>query len=117
MKIQGVDPVIMNRIQEKVKSKAVQDSKQAQITDGRRQEEKGKEERRREEDLAAAVKKLNAAAEALGICLAFLLGDEDKIFVIDRETQQLIGELPPGNVTGLLADMKSFVGMMVDQLI
>jgi flagellar protein FlaG len=117
MRIQGVDPTILNRIQEKVNKQAVHDTRQAEISKEKRQREnKGKRERPDRDALIAAVKKLNGTAESLGLRLFFMLsdGDEPAIFLVNKDTQQIIREIPPESVLTMLTEMKSFVGMLVD---
>ncbi|MDW7651576.1 MAG: flagellar protein FlaG [Bacillota bacterium] len=119
MRVQGVDPIILNRIQEKVNKQAVQQSRQTEISD-RQPRHGGKGQKAPDRDeLTAAVEKLNNTAEALGIGLLFVLdeGDTPAVFVVEKETQNIIRELPPDKIHEMLEDMQGFVGMMVDYLL
>lgn len=118
MKVQGVDPVIMSRIQEKVKKQFVQDSRQVEFAkDHQNNQEKERQEPERGE-LAAAVQKLNKTADSLGIDLFFVLVEDDspRVFAVNRASQEPIRQLSAAKVLEMLTEMKSFVGMMVDQL-
>lgn len=118
MKVQGVDPVIMSRIQEKVKKQLVQDSRQVEFAKDDRNNQEQKQEAPDRDELAAAVQKLNKTADSLGIDLLFVLLEDDipRVFALNRTTQELIRQLSPAKVQAMLTEMKSFVGMMVDQL-
>lgn len=116
MKVQGVDPVMLNRIQEKVSKQEVQDTRQAALSpDRQRREEQGREQADRDE-LAAEIVKLNNMAESLGIGLRFALSEDDwsMVLVIEQETRRIIRKLPPEKMFEMLKDMKNFVGMLVD---
>lgn len=125
MKVQGVDPVILNRIQEKVKKQAVRDMRQVEFV----QDDQGSRDKEREapdrEALSAAVQKLNKTADSLGIDLFFVLLEEDfpraedspRVFLVNRATKEPIRELGAMRVMAMLTEMRSFVGMMVDQLL
>ena len=120
MRVQGVDPIILNRIQEKVKKHTVQKSSQTYISteQERRQKKRQGQEAVDAEKLGAAVERLNSTAEELGIDLAFFLDDQELVvLVVEKETQQIIRQLPPEKVHEMLLDMKSFVGMMVDYVL
>ena len=119
MRIQGVDPIILNRIQEKLSKQTIQQTKQSQIGDKQHRHRDQGRESAENENLEAVVKKLNSTAENLGIALSFML-DEDTpgvVLVVERETQKIIREVPPEQVHEMLADMKCFVGLMVDYLL
>jgi len=120
VKVQGVDPVIMNRIQEKVKKQLVQDSRQVEFAKDRQnnQEQAQNQEAPERDELAAAVQKLNKTADSLGIDLLFVMVEDDfpRVFAVNRATQEPIRQLSAAKVLEMLTEMKSFVGMMVDQL-
>lgn len=123
MKVQGVDPTILNRIQGETSKQAVQEAKQARIS-GERQREK--EARREAEDeqnvdmgsLAASLLKLNKAAEEFNIPLRFRIGREEEqvvVLVIDQEKRQVIRSILPGRVLEILSQWQYMLGLLVDQ--
>lgn len=118
MKVQGVDPVIMSRIQEKVKKQLVQDSRQVELAKDRQNSQEQERQAPDREELAAMVQKLNKMADSLGINLLFVLIEDDapRLFALNRTTQELIHQLSPAKAREMLTEMKSFVGMLVDQL-
>lgn len=119
--MQGVDPVILNRIQEQTTKQAVQETKQVRISDGQhRQKRAGLEEAQDPEQLAASVLQLNKAAEAFNIALRFRIDRENNelvVLVIDKEKQQVIRTIPPSKILEMLSQMQQMVGVLVDQFI
>jgi flagellar protein FlaG len=120
MKVQGVDPVLMNRIQEKVSNKSVQETKQALISNEHERKKRKQEEKSIEvDDLQAVVERLNKTAEALTISLLFKVGDGEPpvILVIDKITNHVLNEIPAVKAVRMLTEMGNLVGMMVDHLL
>lgn len=123
MKVQGVDPTILNRIQGETSKQAVQEAKQARISGERqRQKETGQEagDKPDRERLAAAVRRLNKAAEELNIPLHFQLAQEEEqpvVLVIDREKQQVLRAVSPARVLEILTQWQYMLGLLVDQKI
>lgn len=121
MKVQGVDPAILNRIQEQTTKQAVQEARQIRISDGQqRQRKAGLEETPDRENLAASVLQLNRAAEAFNISLRFRIDRENNelvVLVIDKGKQQVIRTIPPSKVREMLAQMQQLLGVLVDQFI
>lgn len=123
MKVQGVDPTILNRIQGETSKQAVQEAKQARISGERqRQKETGQEagDKPDREKLAAAVRRLNKAAEELNIPLHFQLAQEEEqpvVLVIDREKQQVLRAVSPARVLEILTQWQYMLGLLVDQKI
>ncbi|MBS3947255.1 MAG: flagellar protein FlaG [Dethiobacter sp.] len=123
MKVQGVDPTILNRIQGETSKQAVQEAKQARISGERqRQKETGQEagDKPDRERLAAAVQRLNKAAEELNIPLHFQLAQEEEqpvVLVIDREKQQVLRAVSPARVLEILTQWQYMLGLLVDQKI
>jgi len=123
VKVQGVDPTILNRIQGETSKQAVQEAKQARISGERqRQKETGQEagDKPDRERLAAAVQRLNKAAEELNIPLHFQLAQEEEqpvVLVIDREKQQVLRAVSPARVLEILTQWQYMLGLLVDQKI
>lgn len=119
MKVQGVDPIIMNRIHEKVRKQAVHDMRQTEIS---RDRENRQEQEKRNPDrkaLTAAVKKLNSTAETFGPDILFVMIEEGtpRIFMVDKKTEQVIRELPLEKILSIIEERGNFVGMAVDHLL
>jgi flagellar protein FlaG len=121
VKVQGVDPAILNRIQEQTTKQAVHETRQTRIADGQqRQKKAGPEAGADEESLAASVKRLNRAAEAFNISLRFRIDRENNevvVLVIDQEKQEVIRSIPPSKARQVLSQLQQMVGVLVDQFI
>lgn len=121
MKVQGVDPIIMNRIHEKVRKQAVQDMRQTEISRDRENRQEQEQEKRNPDRkaLTAAVKKLNSTAETFGPDILFVMIEEGipRIFMVDKKTEQVIRELPLEKILSIIEERGSFVGMAVDHLL
>jgi flagellar protein FlaG len=119
VKVQGVDPVILNRIQEQTSKQAVQETKHGRISDEQqRQKKAGLDGAQDPENLADSVRQLNRAAEAFNISLRFRIDRENNelvVLVIDEEKQQIIRTIPPSRVLEMLAQMQQLLGVLVDQ--
>ncbi|NLM46516.1 MAG: hypothetical protein GX200_06930 [Firmicutes bacterium] len=115
MRVQGVDPVVINRIQEKVKQKSVQETDQVVIATGGEQERK-KEKKRGGKRPAALVKELNAAAGRQGLDLLFLVdeADPEMIVVAEKSSGRLIARLPSAKAGTLLCAVRQDVGCLLD---
>jgi len=114
MRVQGVDPFIINRIQEKVQQKSVQETDQVVIATGG-EREREKEKKRGGRQAAALVKKLNAAVEGQGLDLFFLTDEADSevIVVKEKSSGKLIARLPSAKADSLL-DAVQNVGFLLD---
>ncbi|HHX74332.1 MAG TPA: hypothetical protein GX699_05460 [Firmicutes bacterium] len=115
MRVQGVDPVVINRIQEKVQQKAVQETDQVVIAPGGEQERK-KEKKRSGKQPASLIKQLNAAVGVQGLDLLFLLdaSDPEVVVVTEKSSGKLIARLPFAQVESLLPAVQRNVGFLLD---
>jgi flagellar protein FlaG len=121
MKVQGVDPTIMNRIEEQIRKQSVHETKHTVIAkEQERQKRKPKQNQMARDGLAAAVDKLNKMAETLNISLFFQIereDDETVVLVIDKDTEKVIRRIPPDKTLTILTQMQFMVGMLVDQML
>lgn len=120
MKVQGVDPTIMNRIEEQIRKQSVHETKHTVIAKEReRQKKKPRQEQMARDELAAAVDKLNKMAETLNIPLYFQVerGDETVVLVIEKDTEKVIRRIPPERTLTILTQMQFMVGMLVDRML
>ncbi len=119
MKIQGVDPVVMNRIQEKVSKKSVQETKQTLIySEQERRGRKKKQEKLEIHDLQLFVNRLNKAVTELNISLFFKVGEGEPamVLVIDKATNRVLSEISSEKAAGMLAEIDNLVGVIVDSV-
>ncbi|GEA16637.1 MAG: flagellar protein FlaG [Moorella sp. (in: firmicutes)] len=120
MRIEGVDPLILNQVQSQTQKPAVQDAKKINVD--------SEQEKRRQEgqagysqgNLEQAVEKLNAATELFNIKLRFKLDHEKGeiyVLVIDAKEGKIIRRIPPENVLKVASQMQQLVGLLLDELI
>jgi flagellar protein FlaG len=120
LRIEGVDPLILNQVQSQTQKPAVQDAKKINVD--------SEQEKRRQEgqagysqgNLEQAVEKLNAATELFNIKLRFKLDHEKGeiyVLVIDAKEGKIIRRIPPENVLKVASQMQQLVGLLLDELI
>lgn len=116
MRVQGVDPVIINRIQEKLKQKIVQETEQVFIaTDQQKQQGKNRQQDGRSR-LAATVEELNNASEEYKTGLLFVADEKlhSLVLAVDKNTGTVISRVSPAKAWILLNEHKATIGTMVD---
>ncbi|MEW8959870.1 MAG: flagellar protein FlaG [Moorella sp. (in: firmicutes)] len=120
MRVEGVDTVVLNQVQNQTQKPAVQDAKKINVDseqEKRRQEGEGGYSRG---ELQQAVEKLNAATDLFNIKLRFKLDHEKGelyVLVIDAREGKIIRRIPPENVLKVTSEMQYMVGLLLDELI
>ncbi|CEP68885.1 Flagellar protein FlaG protein [Moorella glycerini] len=119
VRIEGVDPIILNRVQNQTKEPIVQEMKKISITaDEERQQREQKE--KAQEYLESSVKQINTATELFNIKIRFKLdheNDEIYVLVIDTLEGKVIRRIPPENILKIANQMQYIVGLLLDELI
>ena len=118
MRIDRVDPAYLDRLYEQLGKTQEQQSRQERHEEVLgKDEEVGKWERTHLEELEENVRKLNEAAETFetGINLR-VKEDEEQIAVevVDRETEEVVREIPPERVLSMVAQIQNLIGLFVD---
>ena len=120
MRIEGVDPLILNQIQSQTQKASIQEPKKIHIST--ELDRRGEERRwgQGEGNLEEAVAKLNAATDLFNIKIRFQV-DEEKgdlyVLVIDAQEGRIIRRIPPENVLRVASEMRQLVGLLLDMLI
>jgi len=118
VRIEGVDPLVLNQVQSQTQKPAVQDIKRMAVT--------AEEEREHGQagfswqELEQSVQKLNGATELFNIKLRFKLDHEKGeiyVLVIDVAEGKIIRRIPPENVLKIATEMQYLVGLLLDELI
>jgi flagellar protein FlaG len=68
-------------------------------------------------EIDAAVNKVNSALDAFSFSLRFKIHDESNrvmVQVIDKETDELIREIPPERLLRLAAQIQEMIGLLLD---
>lgn len=126
MRIDGTDPLAMNKIQEQTSKPEVQRTqdvfgdaqlkKREEIDRDKDNSQKGGRSGR--EKLEEAVKQANKATDAVNVSLRFSIHeDTDRVQVqmIDTNTDQVVREIPAEKVLDLVGKIQEMIGLMVDE--
>ncbi|OIQ60538.1 flagellar protein FlaG [Neomoorella thermoacetica] len=119
MRVEGVDPLVLNQVQNQTAGFQVQESKGIKINTERKQQQ---EERQQpgEKQLEKSVEQLNKAADAFNIELRFKVDRENNelyVYVVDVNEGKIIRRIPPENVMEVASRMQQMVGLILDTLI
>lgn len=123
MKVDGVDPIQLNKVQDFTQKPVVQESqrqdprKQQQDRVLGREQPLGDWEMSRIEELDGALKKMNQAAETFNVGLRFRTHEATEriiVQVINRDSQEVVREIPPERVLNMVAQIQSMIGLFID---
>lgn len=119
MRVPGIDPITMNRVQERTQKQIVQETQQSKISE---KEHQGRERRqpRDRQELEKAVRKLNRAVAAMEKPLQFNLVEKQgklMIQIIDTFRKRLLKEVQPEKVFAIALRAEEILGILVDELI
>ncbi len=123
MKVDGVDPIQLNRVTEFTQKAVVHEGQRQEA--GQKQQERvlGREQPLGEwdgsniEQLDEAILQMNQAAQALNVELRFSIHEgTDRIMVqvVDKQSQEVIREMPPERVLNMVAQIQNMIGLFVD---
>lgn len=119
MKIQGVDALILNKVQEQTQKPAVQELKKSKVENRYdNQDERNNQQAGNGHQLDDSVKQLNKAAEALNVELKFEVHKDTHrvvVKVIDKAKNEVIREIPPEKIVDMVSQMQHMIGLFVDQ--
>ena len=120
MKVDGVDPIQLNKVTEFTQKTLVQES---QRQDPKREQQErvlGREQQvvkwdgSNTEALDEAIKQMNKAAEAFNVELKFSVHegtDRVMVQVVNKESQEIIREIPPERVLNMVAQIQTMIGI------
>ena len=119
IKIPGVDPITLNRVQERTQKQVVQDAQKTKISE---KEHRGREHRhpKDREELERAIKKLNNTVKALDKPIQFKLIEKQgktAVQIIDIFRQRVVKEIEPAKVFEMFLKAEEILGILVDELI
>ncbi len=129
MKIDGIDPLLLNRIQEQVEGQQVEESQGTRTENRVTRDREGArppldnesplaERELTYEDLEEAVEQLNDTVRTFDQSLRFELHEETERWMIevwDRENEEVIKEIPPEDVLNVVAHIQKVLGVLLDQ--
>ncbi|UNC91739.1 flagellar protein FlaG [Candidatus Contubernalis alkaliaceticus] len=126
MKIDGTDPLTLNKIKDQTQKLQVQSSGEV-FTDtqmkNRQETIRGKNTPREEnqnynERLESAVKQANETAEAVNLSLRFEIHESSQrvmVRVVNLAEDEVIKEIPPEKVLNLVGQIQEMIGLMLDE--
>ncbi len=123
VKVDGVEPVQLHKVHDFTQKTVVQES-QRQDPQQKQQERilgheqpVGEWERSKLEEMHEALQKMNRTAEAFNINLRFRIHEGTErimVQVINRESQEVIREIPPERILNMVAQIQNMLGLFVD---
>lgn len=120
VRVEGVDPLVLNQVQSQTQKPAVQDAKKINVNNEQDKRHQESEAGYSRDELQQAVEKLNAATDLFNIKLRFKLDHEKGelyVLVIDAREGKIIRRIPPENVLKVTSEMQYMVGLLLDELI
>lgn len=118
VKVDGIDPVVLQKIEAGVKRDVISEIEKTKVEGGKKKAFPGREEYKKE--LLRSTRQLNLAANAFNFGLRFKLDREENeiyVLVIDREKGEVVRRIPPENVINLAAQMEYFLGLLLDTFV
>lgn len=123
MKVDGIDPLQLNKIHEQTQKAVVQESHRQDPRQKQQDKVLGREQRVVEwersymEDLQDAVEKVNITADTFNISLRFRIHEESErimVQVINLENNEVIKEIPPEKILNVVAQIQNIIGLFID---
>lgn len=123
MKVDGVDPVVLQRVETALKQGTVPEVEKAAVREKERKKEvpsaeaKSREAAIAKEELLKAAGRLNAAADIFDFEIRFEVNFEEgevKVLVIDKEEKRVIRRLPPSKLLEMASRLEHFLGVLLD---
>ncbi len=123
MKIDGIDPVQFNRVQDQTQKPVIQEGQRQEAGQKQRERVLAQDQQvvkwdiSHLEELEKSVIQANEIADTLNLSVRFRVHEETdrvKAEVIDRNTEEVIREIPPERVLNMVAQIQSLIGLFVD---
>jgi flagellar protein FlaG len=129
MKVDGIDPMVLNRVKDQATRSPVQEAERADTQRARTEMLREQQLKARQQaatavatdenmlqELEGAVLKLNDTAEAMQLSLRFHMhSDSDRwmVQVVDVRQDEIIREIPPEKVLNVVAQIQSLIGILL----
>lgn len=121
MKVEGVDRVVLDRVEEKVTKPVIQETERVRVeTEEQRERQKERPAGDFRQELERSVRQLNQTSDVFNVRLRFKLDEETGeiyVLVIDREEGRIIRRIPPENVLKTALQLQQMVGLLLDELV
>jgi flagellar protein FlaG len=123
MKIDGIDPVQLDKIYDKTQKPILQETQRQDPRQKQQEKVLGKGQRILEwdnthmEELQQGVERLNSTAHTFNTGLRFLIHEETNrmmVQVVDLDEDKVIKEIPPEKVLNMVAQIQNIIGLLID---
>ncbi|HHW73826.1 MAG TPA: flagellar protein FlaG [Firmicutes bacterium] len=125
MKVDGIEPPVLQRVQDQTRQKRVEQpqGERADLATRRRQQAAGQQQpglegRSNLEIIEDEVKRLNETAYLYNIGLRFSIHEETSRVVVqvyNREDNEVIRQIPPEKILNLVAQIQQMIGLLIDE--
>lgn len=123
MKINGVDPVVIEQVREQVTKPVVREARETRITREYREQEFRQGQGRRKgfsRSLSQALEQLNEVCQSMGSPVRFRLvekGSVARVEIVDIREDRVIKEVDPEEVISVVTQVEKLLGLLIDTLI
>jgi flagellar protein FlaG len=127
MKVDGIDPLILNRVKDQTTKPVVQEAERSNVQQTRikQQQEQARQaqvmlqsDQGLLQEIEDAVMKLNDTAEAMQLSLRFLMHRDSErwmVQVVDIRHDEIVREIPPEKILNVVAQIQSLIGVLLDE--
>lgn len=123
MKINGVDPVVIEQVKEQVTQPIVRETKETRITREYKEQEyrQGQGQNKSSQvSVEHSLNQLNQVCQSMGNPISFRLVEKDskaKVEVWDTSENRMIKESDPEDVVSVVTQVEKLLGLLLDTLI
>jgi len=119
VKIQGVDPILMERIRERSRTTVYESNQPRQVDQKqpKKKHESGQKQGKSKKKIEFAIEKLNQFLEELAAPIRFVIvlkGDSVMVQVLDVTMDKVLSEISPEKVYQLLYNIDDPKGFVID---
>jgi len=118
LKIPGVDPIVLQRVQERTRRQAVHEFREGKIEDRRQEDQQESRQERRRPQLEEVVAELNRLMEEAGHELYFEVVQTGGQAIVQARNQKdgsLIKELFPSQLPAAGKQLDRLMGLLIDE--
>ncbi len=127
MKVDGIDPLILNRVKDQTTKPAVQEAERSNVQQTRikQQQEQARQaqvmlqsDQGMLQEIEEAIMKLNDTAEAMQLSLRFLMHRDSErwmVQVVDIRHDEIVREIPPEKILNVVAQIQDLIGVLLDE--
>lgn len=117
MRINGVDPKVVEQVREQVSQPVVRQLKEAREINEEYREQEHSNREGSSGGLEQALEQLNQLSKTMGSSLIFRLVEKDsqaKVEVVDGQENRVIKEVNPEDVIQIVTQVEKLLGLLID---